>query len=220
MDDSVDDQDAKNFYQEITKIKKYPTEDPTEDEVKKLKEFISSNKDTLTYIFKQEDGLTRLAKVMPSIGDDCVANIANNLNNMVISFLLDDKNKETDDKNKETDDKNKETDDKIKETVEKYSYQKLIYNSLIASGILQKALEGGASNASVIEVIKDYNKDDTNNPLNNMFISSSLLEDYRFNNPSKPACKDLATPEIKPNNKIKPLLFRLISRIIGCNINL
>ncbi len=201
MDDSVDDQDAKNFYQEITKIKKYPTEDPTEDEVKKLKEFISSNKDILTYIFKQKDGLTRLVEVMPSIEDGCVANIANNLNNMVISFLLDDKNKETGEE----------------------SHPKLIYNSLIASGILQQVLEdgnhfGGASNTSVIKVIKDYNKDDTNNPLNNTFISSSLLKDYRLNNPSKPACKDLATPEIKtPNNKIRPFFVRLLSCISGYN---
>ena len=93
LNNSVDDQDTQNFYKEITGL------DIKNEDISKLKAFISSNKDILTYIFKKEDGLARLAGVMNSIGDGCGANIANNLNNMVLSFLLDDNEMEEKNKN-------------------------------------------------------------------------------------------------------------------------
>ncbi len=152
LKNSVDDKDAKDFYKEITALQ----EDPAEDKVTKLKDFTSSNKDILTYIYKKEDGLARLAGVMNSIGDGCGANIANNLNNMAISFLLDDN---------QIGGKNKNI------------ALKLIYESLIAGGILQQAIGdgdhlGSNSNASII---KDYNKENPNNILNNRLITPDLL---------------------------------------------
>ncbi len=158
LKNSVDDKDAKDFYKEITALQ----EDPAEDKVTKLKDFISSNKDILTYIFKKEDGLARLAGVMNSIGDGCGANIANNLNNMAISFLLDDKSKN---QNNATGEKNKDI------------ALKLIYESLIVSGILQQALRDGDHLGSDkrSSVVRDYKKDSSTDILNNRFIPPDQL---------------------------------------------
>ena len=147
LNNSVDDQDTENFYKEITGL------DIKKKDTSKLKAFISGNKDILTYIFKKEDGLARLAGVMHSIGDGCGANIANNLNNMALSFLLDDNKMGEKNKNKNI-------------------ALKLIYESLIAGGILKQALEdgdhlGSSSNASII---KNYKKDNAN-ILDNRFIT-------------------------------------------------
>ena len=183
--ESIENEDVKIFYKEIT------GRDIKDGDIDKLKGFISGNKDILTYIFKKDDGLARLVNVMQSIGDGCGANIANNLNNMALSFLLEDKSKN---QNNEIGEKNKNI------------ALKLIYESLMG-GILQQALGdgdhlGSNSNASII---KSYNKDSASHILNKRFTSPDYLIEAiakisnsdKHSTIAKTEIKDIAKTEIE-----------------------
>ena len=190
---SVDDQDAKSFYKEITGL------DIKNEDISKLKAFISGNKDILTYIFKKEDGLARLAGVMHSIGDGCGANIANNLNNMAISFLLDDN---------EMGEKNKNI------------ALKLLYESLIAGGILQQALGyrddlGSDSNSSVI---RNCQKGDPENILNKRFITCDYLIEAIAKISNSDKHSDIVPKKIKDLILANDYLLENFSKIIATNV--
>ncbi len=190
----VDNQDTQNFYKEITGL------DIKNEDISKLKNFISGNKDILTYIFKKEDGLARLEGVMHSIGDGCGANIANNLNNMAISFLLDDNEMGENEKNKNI-------------------ALKLIYESLIAGGILQQALGdgdhlGGSSNASII---KDYKKDSTADILNKRFITCDYAIEATAKISNSDKHSDIVPQETKDLVLENTYLLENFSKIIAIN---
>ena len=82
--ENITDNEIKSFYKKITEL------EINQGHISKLSSFINGNIDLLCYILVKDDGLATLSGIMSSLNDGCVANIANQLNNVAISFLLKD----------------------------------------------------------------------------------------------------------------------------------